>query len=120
VLPVDGENQGSGSKCNASSLYITSDQFKTFVERHRAIPTLVPESNEQMQNSYLLLDERMRFLDCSKGGKIPGRSILEVDVATALSTNDWDPIMFQARNGEYDWTKESDDIEDIGMMVNTK
>ena len=41
---------------------ITNDEFEKFVERHKeTIPGLVvPESNEAMRNSYLILDEYMR------------------------------------------------------------
>jgi len=39
---------------------------------------LVPENNDMMKNSYLVLDEYMRFLDSSSGGKEPSESILGV------------------------------------------
>ena len=41
---------------------------------------LVPESNEKMKDSYLILDEHARFLNCTVGGKQPGRSLLHVTV----------------------------------------
>ena len=41
---------------------ITDDEFEKFVERHKKmVPDLVvPESNEAMRNSYIILDEYMR------------------------------------------------------------
>ena len=41
---------------------ITNDEFEKFVERHKKmVPDLVvPESNEAMRNSYIILDEYMR------------------------------------------------------------
>ncbi len=37
-----------------------------------------------MRNSYLILDEYMRFLDNSEGEKEPGPSVLDVGVERAL------------------------------------
>ncbi len=45
---------------------------------------MVDESNEKMRDSYLILDEYMRFLDCTQGRKDPSPSILEVGVVKAL------------------------------------
>ena len=41
---------------------ITNDEFEKFVDRHKKmVPDLVvPESNEAMRNSYIILDEYMR------------------------------------------------------------
>ena len=58
-----------------------------------------------MQNSYLLLDEELRFLDCSENGKVPSHSILEVGVERALSQAGFDHEMFQQRGGVFDWTR---------------
>jgi radical S-adenosyl methionine domain-containing protein 2 len=68
---------------------------------------MVPESNKKMKNSYLILDEDMRFLNCTKDGKEPSESILKVGVEKAILQSGFDQEMFQARNGIYDWTKES-------------
>ena len=59
-----------------------------------------------MQNSYLLLDENMAFLDCSGGGKVPGQSILTVGVEKALQQAGFDHSMFHQRGGVYDWRRE--------------
>ena len=40
-----------------------TEQFDAFIRRHRA-RNPVPESNEDMKDSYLILDEQMRFLNC--------------------------------------------------------
>jgi hypothetical protein len=48
-----------------------------------------------MQNSYLLLDEQLRFLDCSANGKVPSESILEVGVEKALGQAGFDFDMFE-------------------------
>ncbi|KAE8289963.1 putative E3 ubiquitin-protein ligase RNF144A-A [Larimichthys crocea] len=51
---------------------------------HSSVSCLVPESNEKMRNSYLILDEYMRFLDCREGRKDPSKSILD-DSCTDLT-----------------------------------
>ncbi|KAG7241985.1 hypothetical protein INR49_024646 [Caranx melampygus] len=52
----------------AERFVISDQQFEEFLDRHSRISCLVPESNEKMRNSYLILDEYMRFLDC-RGGR---------------------------------------------------
>jgi len=109
-LEIDGENAGPDAKKRkreATKLLISSEEFQNvwlvecsvtgqhlrfspcarlvqFLDRHSNVPTLVQESNELMRSSYLILDEEMRFLDCSKNGKTPSDSILTVGVKTAL------------------------------------
>jgi radical S-adenosyl methionine domain-containing protein 2 len=63
VLLLDGENTGSttGSLRDARNLTITSEQFKAFLDRHARQGCLVPEDNESMRDTYLNLDERMRY-----------------------------------------------------------
>jgi radical S-adenosyl methionine domain-containing protein 2 len=60
-----------------------------------------------MKDSYLLLDERMRFLNCTANRKDPTGSILEVGVQQALDESGWDDAMFVHRGGLYDWTRSS-------------
>jgi len=62
VLLLDGENTGAdtGSIRDARNLIITTEQFQAFLERHKAQPSLVPEDNDAMKDSYLNLDEEMR------------------------------------------------------------
>lgn len=108
VLILEGENAGNGDLRDGRSLTIECDQYQAFVERHRAhFPkVLIPESNDVMQNSYLLLDEDLRFLDCSKGGKVPSESILDVGVPVALAQAGFDYDMFQQRGGIFEWTRD--------------
>lgn len=56
-LLIDGENVGPEALRNAEQFYITDEVFEKFVQNHKEIPCLVPESNTKMQNSYLILDE---------------------------------------------------------------
>lgn len=104
-LVVGGENAGKDALRNAESFVITDDEFQTFLDKHNDVKCLVPESNERMLNSYLILDEYMRFLDCTRGKKEPSRSVLDVGVKNALLFSGFDEKMFFKRGGKYTWSK---------------
>ncbi|XP_052248563.1 radical S-adenosyl methionine domain-containing protein 2-like [Dreissena polymorpha] len=104
-LLIDGENTGPDALRRAESFVITNAEFDEFLRRHKDVECLVPESNEKMQNSYLILDEYMRFLDCTKGAKEPSRSLLDVGVDNALNFSGFDEKMFFKRGGKYVWSK---------------
>ena len=113
VLVLGEENAGlPGNLRNAQPLVVSDNQFWSFVHRHEQADNsedriLIPEPNHVMQNSYLLLDEEMRFLDCSTGAKVPASdSILDVGVETALQQcrrEMFDATLFHHRGGIYDW-----------------
>jgi radical S-adenosyl methionine domain-containing protein 2 len=128
---LDGENTGrdTGSIRDARDLVITDEQFQAFLDRHKDQASLVPESNEAMKDSYLLLDEEMRcvvifaylgsrdecfrgrFLNCCESGKRPGGSLLEVGVQEALKDAGFDEKAFLERGGIFDWTRDKDGEE---------
>ena len=68
---------------------------------------MVPEDNSTMQNSYLLIDEDFRFLNCQDGKKIPSKSILSVGVEEAFKESGFDHQMFDKREGRFEWNKEN-------------
>lgn len=107
-LLLEGENVGADALRDAERFYINDQLFETFLATHKDITTLVPESNAKMQNSYLILDEYMRFLDCRSGSKIPSKSLLDVGVADALKFSGFDDAMFKKRGGFYKWSKGND------------
>lgn len=104
-LLIDGENAGEAALREAERFVVGEQQFQEFLERHRDVACLVPESNEKMRNSYLILDEYMRFLDCRGGRKDPSRSILDVGVKQAIRFSGFDEKMFLKRGGKYVWSK---------------
>jgi len=114
VLLLDGENTGkdTGSLRDARELVITDEQFQAFLDRHKHQPSLVPESNEVMKDSYLLLDEEMRFLNCCDSGKRPGRSLLNVGVEEALKDAGFDEKAFFERGGVFEWGRNRDTEEE--------
>ncbi|XP_020385707.2 radical S-adenosyl methionine domain-containing protein 2 isoform X2 [Rhincodon typus] len=104
-LLIDGENAGEEALRHAETFTISSKDFQKFLDRHKQIKCLVPESNEKMRDSYLILDEYMRFLDCTQGRKDPSKSILDVGVENAIKFSGFDEKMFFKRGGKYTWSK---------------
>ncbi|XP_077344867.1 S-adenosylmethionine-dependent nucleotide dehydratase RSAD2 [Lithobates pipiens] len=104
-LIIDGENCGDDALRQAEKFVISDEEFRGFLDRHKNNKCLVPESNQQMRDSYLILDEYMRFLDCRKGRKDPSRSILDVGVENAIKFSGFDEKMFFKRGGKYVWSK---------------
>ncbi|XP_008278225.1 S-adenosylmethionine-dependent nucleotide dehydratase RSAD2 [Stegastes partitus] len=104
-LLIDGENAGEAALREAERFVISDQQFQEFLDRHSGVSCLVPESNEKMRNSYLILDEYMRFLDCREGRKDPSKSILDVGVKEAICFSGFDEKMFFKRGGKYLWSK---------------
>ncbi len=81
-------------------MVITSEQFDQFIRRH-AQNNPVSESNEGMRNSYLILDEQMRFLKNKNGKKEPKKSILDLEVQIVLNDSGFDEKAFTRRGGKY-------------------
>jgi radical S-adenosyl methionine domain-containing protein 2 len=102
VLVVQGENDSDSTLRNANRFVIRDDEFRKFCQGHSNNECFVPEPNNLMRDSYLILDEHMRFLD---KGNDPSPSILEVPVEEALRQIYWDEEGFVERGGFYDWTR---------------
>lgn len=114
VLIIDEENGGKETLRDAREFRITDEEFKIFCDRHNHVKGFVPEGNDVMKSSYLLLDEYLCFLN--KGVKAKTKSILEIGVEAALKDVYWDQDGFQERGGEYEWTKPS--VEGCGSGAN--
>ncbi|XP_005998977.1 S-adenosylmethionine-dependent nucleotide dehydratase RSAD2 [Latimeria chalumnae] len=104
-LIIEGENAGEDALRQAEKFVIDDEDFQKFLDHHKHIKCLVPESNQKMRDSYLILDEYMRFLDCTKGRKDPSKSILDVGVENAVKFSGFDEKMFLKRGGKYVWSK---------------
>jgi len=101
-LIVTNENDNELRKRDARSFLVTDGQWMTFCDRHKHLECLVPESNEKMKGSYLILDEFIRFLDKCDGEEKASQSILEVGVKKAMTQVRWDRNAFVERGGFYD------------------
>lgn len=103
VLVVAGENDTEKTLRDARKFTITDDEYNSFCKRHANQTSLVPESNQLMAKSYLILDEYLRFLD--RDGRQPSGSILDIGVQKALQSVYWDEKAFRDRGGVYDWVR---------------
>ena len=115
MMVLKGENDNQDTKI----LQPTREQFLTFVENNRqrfkelGYPdVLIPEDNETMQNSYVLVDHKLRFLDSSKGSKIPSEPILDVGFKKAYEQIVFDKDSFHGRKGDF-YVSKLGDIEDL-------
>lgn len=102
ALPIAGQNDG-----RIDDLLITREQFDRFVARHREVETagihLVPESNDLMTGSYVMVDPAGRFFDNVDGVHRYSLPIFEVGVTAALEEVRIDPETFRRRGGAYNW-----------------
>ena len=102
ALPVEGQNDGL-----VDSLLITQEEFEWYVARNRYVESLgisvVPESNELMMGSYVMVDPAGRFFDNVAGAHHYSRPINEVGVEAALREVTVEPEKFRSRNGRYNW-----------------
>ncbi len=102
VLPVEGQNERT-----VGEYVVSSAEFDSYVELSRRVEahgvTVVPEGNDQMRGSYVMVDPAGRFFDNVAGGHTYSRPITEVGVEEALKDVSVDPQKFLARNGLYAW-----------------
>jgi len=101
VLPVKGQNDAK-----IDCLIISDAEFNAFQKRHKALlpnQVIVPESNDAMTGSYLMIDPAGRFYDNVGGRHTYSRPILEVGIAEALQGIRFDHDKFLDRDGFYDW-----------------
>ena len=102
VLPVGGQNDGL-----VDDQVITTEQFARYVARNRRAEDLgvvvVPEDNELMTGSYVMVDPAGRFFDNTAGAHVYSRPIIEVGVEDALRDVSVDPDQFHLRGGLYAW-----------------
>ncbi|KAK6225058.1 radical s-adenosyl methionine domain-containing protein 2 [Colletotrichum tabaci] len=104
-LIVEGENEDETRVRDAMRFLISEEQWKTFCDRHKHLPCYVPEDNQTMAGSYLLLDERLRFLDKGDGPMKKSDSLLDGGVKKAMQQVAWDKGAFDKRGGVYEWRK---------------
>lgn len=97
----------SKRKRNAHRFIVSDDEFGDFCGRHEHLACFVPESNQLMAMSYLILDEYLCFLDKGDGQEKQSSCILDVGVEAALRQVRWDEQAFKTRGGLYDWSKEA-------------
>lgn len=98
TLKVEGQNDKQFDKIKCSD-----EQFKEFIERHNSNTCIVPEDNETMTGSYLLIDPQGRLFENSKGKHTYSAPLQTTDLNTCLSEILLDREMFIKRGGIYEW-----------------
>ncbi len=102
VLTVEGQND-----LMVEEYIIPEDEFEGHVRLSRRVEahgvTVVPENNDLMRGSYVMVDPAGRFFDNVAGYHTYSQSILEVGVDEALKDVSVDSRKFLSRNGLYSW-----------------
>jgi radical S-adenosyl methionine domain-containing protein 2 len=96
MLPIEGENDGS------TDLLISDEEFNHFIETNKKCNP-IPENNDTMTDSYVMIDPEGRFFNNSRGALFHGPKILEVGLVNAFKASNFDFNKFQTRKGLYDW-----------------
>ena len=100
ALPVEGQNDH-----RFDEFAIATAEFDRYVERNRSVELdgirVVPENNEMMTGSYLMIDPLGWFFDNTKGEHTYSNPILEVGVEQALRNINVFPERFIERGGFY-------------------
>jgi radical S-adenosyl methionine domain-containing protein 2 len=114
ALTIKGENvnrndaKECGSPRGSEGGTINAEEYASFISRHADCSPIV-ESNDIMQNSYVIVDEKGRFLDNSSGSKQARASIIDCgDAIRAFKGVAFDSASFAQRKGH-----EAIDIEDL-------
>ena len=100
ALPVRGQNDA-----RIDEFTVTDRQFERYVERNRTVERngirVVPENNDLMTGSYVMVDPHGRFFDNVEGGHSYSAPILDVGVTAALADVSVDTDLFEQRGGNY-------------------
>lgn len=98
VLPIQGQNDKY-----IEQFLITREKFMAFVNRHQNRSCMVDESNQDMINSYIMIDPFGRFFSDKTGYHTYSKSILEVGIDKAIAQMDYNFERFIQRGGKYQW-----------------
>ncbi len=79
VLPIEGQNLVEYEK-----LKVAKSQFERFVKLHSDIPSMFPEDNDLMTESYLMMDPKGRFFQNSGSKYKLSSSVLNLSVKEAF------------------------------------
>ncbi len=116
VLSVAGQNDADIGRHT-----IDQRQFEAYVSRNKVVEdrgiVVVPEKNDLMRGSYVMVDPAGRFFDNVQGRHNYSRPIIEVGVAEALKDIAVDPDLFRQRGGLYDWSNQPSPAETMLMEV---
>jgi len=98
ILKIQGENDHI-----YDDISITDKEFSQFLSRHKSVKCLVPEDNNAMLGSYIMLDPEGRIYQNFSGVYKRGRPIQSIGLAASLSeSGGFAEDKFHTRLGSYD------------------
>lgn len=98
ALRVRGQNDSQFDE-----IKVSKSQYIEFVNRHKHQLSLVPEDNEAMTGSYLLIDPQGRLFENSAGRHTYSSPLQSNNIETCLSQIELNREMFEKRGGIYNW-----------------
>jgi radical S-adenosyl methionine domain-containing protein 2 len=101
VLPIENQNGDS-----FDNYKISDEEFALYLKRNTTEITekiMVPEDNDAMSESYLMIDPAGRFFDNANGSYRYTQSIIDVGVNAALKKTAFDFQKYVTRGGMYNW-----------------
>ncbi len=98
TLRIEGQNETQFDEIKCSD-----KDFYNFIDRHNGIDALVPEDNEAMTGSYLLIDPQGRLFENSKGKHTYSDSLISNEMEHCLGQIELNRETFIARGGIYNW-----------------
>lgn len=98
ALRVEGQNDSAFNE-----MRVSDSEFDSYIDRHAHQKAIVPENNEAMTGSYLLIDPIGRLFEDSKGTHTYSDSIINNDFDKCISQINIDRDMFIKRGGIYNW-----------------
>ncbi|MES2394893.1 MAG: viperin family antiviral radical SAM protein [Bacteroidota bacterium] len=101
VLPVAGQND-----LHYEDYSISHEKFGAFLnlnEKAKQFTTIVPETNQLMRASYVMIDPAGRFFDNDSGKHRYSQPILSVGIDNAIEQIKFDSEKFNERGGLYNW-----------------
>lgn len=102
VLPIKGQNDSLVEK-----FLIDQKQFQNYVLNNSSVTEngikIISENNDEMTESYIMIDPAGRFFDNANGTYNYSKSILEVGIITAFEEVKVKSEKFINRDGIYNW-----------------
>lgn len=98
ALRIEGQNDKQWME-----IRVDIEQYESFLYTHENQKNLIPEDNEAMTGSYLLVDPLGRFFENSKGTHTYSDPLQNSTVQECLKQVNLDRAMFIKRGGIYKW-----------------
>ena len=104
VLPIKGQNDNFIDK-----FLIDQKQFQNYIINNSSVAKngikIIPENNDEMTESYIMIDPAGRFFDNANGIHNYSKPILEVGIKKAFEDVNVKIEKFINRDGIYNWEK---------------